>query len=55
MTTAVPQLLYPEAATAEWVFPQEKLTLHDARKGTRIVEPLQISWQNILPGWSGFV
>jgi hypothetical protein len=38
--TAVPQLLYPETTAAEWLFPQEKATLHDAGEGTLIVEPL---------------
>jgi hypothetical protein len=32
--TAVPQLPYPEATVAEWLFPQEKATLLDAREGT---------------------
>jgi hypothetical protein len=39
-STAVPQLLYPETTAAEWLFPQEKATLHDAGEGTLIVEPL---------------
>jgi hypothetical protein len=38
--TAVPQLPYSEATIAEWLFPQEKATLLDARKGTYFVEPL---------------
>jgi hypothetical protein len=38
--TAVPQLLYPETTAAEWLFPQEKATLHDAGESTLIVEPL---------------
>jgi hypothetical protein len=37
----VPQLLYIEATAAEWLFPQEKATLLDAREGTYFVEPLQ--------------
>jgi hypothetical protein len=32
--TAVLQLLYTESTTAEWLFPQEKATLHNAGEGT---------------------
>jgi hypothetical protein len=38
--TAVPELLYPEATSAEWHFPQENATFCDSPKGTRILEPL---------------
>jgi hypothetical protein len=38
--TAVPQLLYPKTTALKWHFPQENATLHDARKGTLILEPL---------------
>jgi len=34
LLTAVRQLLHPEAATAEWHFPQENATLNGTRKGT---------------------
>jgi hypothetical protein len=37
---AVLQLPYTEANTVEWLFPQEKTTLHDSGKGTPIGEPL---------------
>jgi hypothetical protein len=40
MAIAVLQLLYTEANTVEWLFPQEKATLHDSGKGTPIGEPL---------------
>jgi hypothetical protein len=33
-------LLYPETIAAKWLFPQEKATLHGARKDRLIVEPL---------------
>lgn len=31
--TAVPQLLYPEAAAFKWHFPQENAALQDPQKG----------------------
>jgi hypothetical protein len=34
------QLLYTEITTAEWLFPQEKATLHNAGQGTLFGEPL---------------
>jgi hypothetical protein len=34
-------LLYLETIAAEWLFSQEKATLHDICKGMRIVEPPQ--------------
>jgi hypothetical protein len=40
LTIAVLQLLYTEANTVEWLFPQEKATLHDLGKGTPIGQPL---------------
>jgi hypothetical protein len=40
ITTAVSQLLYPEAAAAKWHFPQENATLCRFNKGTQTVEPL---------------
>ncbi|MGA9062657.1 MAG: hypothetical protein WB341_13440 [Terracidiphilus sp.] len=41
--TAVPQLLYPEAATAKWLFPQEKATVHSSQKR------LQALWNRSKP------
>jgi hypothetical protein len=38
--SAVLQLLLTETAAAQWLFPQEKATLHDAGHGTEIGEPL---------------
>jgi hypothetical protein len=40
LPTAVPRLLYSETTSLKWHFPQENATLHDAREGTCIVEPL---------------
>jgi hypothetical protein len=37
---AILQLLYTEAIAAEWLFPQEKATLHDLKTATSIGEPL---------------
>jgi hypothetical protein len=39
--TAVPELLYPGATTAEWHFPQENATLRYSEQGTCILEPLK--------------
>jgi len=38
--TAVSQLLYTRAATAKWLFHQEKATIENAGKCTFIVKPL---------------
>jgi hypothetical protein len=37
---AVSQLLYPESTAPKCLFPQEKGTLRETKKGTRIVKPL---------------
>jgi hypothetical protein len=37
---AVLQLLYTEATAAEWLFSQEKATLHGLKRATSIGEPL---------------
>jgi hypothetical protein len=37
---AVLQLLYTEATAAEWLFPQEKATLHGLKRATSIGELL---------------
>jgi hypothetical protein len=37
---AVLQLLYTEATAAEWLFPQEKATLHGLKRAASIGEPL---------------
>ncbi len=34
ISTAVPQLLYPEATAAQWDFPQENATFRSFSKGT---------------------
>jgi hypothetical protein len=40
LAIAVLQLLYTEAAAAEWLFPQEKATLHGLKRATSIGELL---------------
>jgi hypothetical protein len=40
MATAVLQLLYTETTTVEWLFHQEKATLHELNQCTLIGEPL---------------
>jgi hypothetical protein len=37
---AVLQLLYTEATASEWLFPQEKATLHGLKRATSIGEQL---------------
>jgi hypothetical protein len=37
---AVLQLLYTETAAVEWLFPQEKATLHSLTRAIPIGEPL---------------
>jgi hypothetical protein len=36
----VPEWLYPRSITLKWHFSQENATLHDASKGTGILEPV---------------